>query len=61
MVSPVLYVREVIQELKKVSWPSVETTRNMTMLVIVVSLIAGLYMGVLDYLFQQLITWLISL
>lgn len=61
MVSPVVYVREVIQELKKVSWPSVETTRNMTILVIVVSLIVGVYLGVLDFILQRLVTWLISL
>jgi len=60
MVSPVVYVQEVIQELKKVSWPSLAQTRNMTILVIVVSVLVGLYVGGLDFAFSRLIAFLIS-
>lgn len=60
MVSPVVYVQEVVQELKKVSWPSLEQTRNMTILVIVVSLLVGVYVGGLDFVFSRLIALIIS-
>lgn len=60
MVSPVLYVRQVMDELKKVSWPTAEHTRNMTILVIAVSLVIGIYLGALDFIFQRLITWLLA-
>jgi preprotein translocase subunit SecE len=61
MVSPVMYLREVSTELKKVSWPTLEHTRNMTILVIIVSILVGVYIGALDFVFQKLITALISI
>ncbi|MFZ5437662.1 MAG: preprotein translocase subunit SecE [Patescibacteria group bacterium] len=48
------YFREVIQEIKKVSWPTKEQTYNKTFLVVVVSLVAALYIGGLDYVFARL-------
>lgn len=60
MVSPVAYVREVVQELKKVSWPTLEQTRNMTILVIVVSLLVGIYVGGLDFVFSRIIALVIN-
>lgn len=54
MTSPVTYLQEVITELKKVDWPSVKQTQNMTILVIVVTLLVGVYIGGLDYVFSQL-------
>jgi preprotein translocase subunit SecE len=54
MISPVTFVQEVVTELKKVSWPSFAQTRNMTILVIIVSLLMGVYVGGADYLFTQL-------
>ncbi len=55
MVSPTTYLREVVQEIKKISWPTREQTQNMTLLVIAASVIVGLYIGLLDYIFQRLI------
>lgn len=55
MVSPTTYLREVVQEIKKISWPTREQTQNMTLLVIAASVIVGLYIGLLDYVFQRLI------
>jgi len=60
MVSPILYVREVVEELKKVSWPTATQTRDMTLLVVVVTIIVGIYIGSLDFIFQRLITALIN-
>lgn len=60
MTSPVAYLQEVVTELKKVSWPSVKRTREMTLLVIVVTLLVGVYIGSLDYLFSQLMAVLLN-
>jgi preprotein translocase SecE subunit len=46
------FVDEAWSELKKVSWPTPEQTRNLTVLVFVVSLAVGLYITVLDSVFQ---------
>lgn len=56
MVSPLAYLKEVRTELTKVSWPSRATTLNMTLLVLAVSAIVGLYLGVIDYVLRQLVT-----
>ncbi|MFZ5376591.1 MAG: preprotein translocase subunit SecE [Patescibacteria group bacterium] len=48
------YFQEVVQELKKVSWPSRQQTINMTMVVIVVSLIIAAYLAGLDIVFQKM-------
>jgi preprotein translocase subunit SecE len=42
------YFDEVWSELKKVSWPTREQVRNLTVLVFVISLVIGLYITVLD-------------
>lgn len=47
-VGPVQFIREVITELKKVSWPTREETIKLTGLVIVISVIVGLFIGGLD-------------
>ncbi len=60
MVSPIAYVREVMDELKKVSWPTPAHTRDMTILVIVVTLLVGIYIGALDFVFQRLIGALLN-
>lgn len=47
------YLSEVSTELKKVTWPTRQQTIDKTLLVIVVSVIVGAYIGLLDYLFTQ--------
>jgi preprotein translocase subunit SecE len=49
---------EAWSELKKVSWPSREQTRNLTVLVVVVSLVVGLYITVWDAIFAQAVAML---
>jgi preprotein translocase SecE subunit len=46
------FIDEAWSELKKVSWPTTEQVRNLTVLVFVVSLAVGLYITVLDTVFQ---------
>jgi preprotein translocase SecE subunit len=52
------FVDEAWSELKKVSWPTPEQTRNLTVLVFVVSLAVGIYITVLDSVFQGAVSFL---
>jgi preprotein translocase SecE subunit len=47
------FIDEAWSELRKVSWPTAEQTRNLTVLVFAVSLAIGLYITVLDSVFQN--------
>lgn len=42
------FIGETITELKKVTWPTRQDTVRLTMVVIVISLIIGLYIGIID-------------
>lgn len=48
----VTFVKEAKDELKKVTWPTRQTTIRYTIIVIVASLSVGLLIGGIDYLFQ---------
>jgi preprotein translocase subunit SecE len=54
------FVNEAWSELKKVSWPTREQVRNLTVLVFVVSFVVGLYITVLDFFFSQLVGRLVG-
>ncbi len=47
------FLDEAWSELKKVSWPTREQTRNLTVLVFAVSLAVGLYITVFDFVFAE--------
>jgi preprotein translocase subunit SecE len=49
------YFDEVWSELKKVSWPTREQVRNLTVLVFAISFVVGLYITILDQFFQGLL------
>ena len=49
------YFTEVWSELRKVSWPTREQVRNLTVLVFAISFVVGLYITVLDQVFQSLL------
>ncbi len=49
------FLDEAWSELKKVSWPTREQTRNLTVLVFVVSAAVGLYITFFDVIFTQAI------
>jgi preprotein translocase subunit SecE len=49
------YFDEVWSELKKVSWPTREQVRNLTVLVFAISFVIGLYITVLDQFFLGLL------
>jgi preprotein translocase subunit SecE len=47
------YLRDTRGELKHVSWPTQQQTILYTILVIVLSILTGIYLGLLDYLFTE--------
>ena len=49
------YFRDVRSELRKVVWPSREEATKLTAVVIGLSLVVGLYLGVCDLLFAELV------
>jgi preprotein translocase subunit SecE len=54
------FIDEAWSELKKVSWPTREQVRNLTVLVFAVSFAVGVYITVLDAAFQGLIGLLVE-
>ncbi len=49
------YLIESWAELKKVAWPTRETVIRLTLLVVAVSLLVGIYIFVLDRIFNTLL------
>ena len=49
--TPIVFFREVQDELKKVVWPTRQETIRLTLVVITVSLLVGIFLGGLDYIF----------
>ena len=52
------YFDEVWSELRKVSWPTREHVRNLTVLVFAISLVVGIYITILDAIFQNVIAFI---
>ena len=52
------FIDEAWSELKKVSWPTREQVRNLTVLVFAVSFCVGVYITILDAVFAQLVALL---
>jgi preprotein translocase subunit SecE len=55
------FIEESWSELKKVTWPTREQTRNLTVLVFVISGAVGLFIAVFDALFQIIFNQIVSL
>ncbi len=55
MASPAGFLRETRDELKKVVWPTRQEVIRLTLVVIVVSLVVGIFLGGLDFLFTSLL------
>jgi len=49
------YIKESKAEMEKVIWPNKEETKNYTLMVIGISLGVALFLGVLDYIFTQVL------
>lgn len=52
------FLREARSELRKVTWPSRKELTTYTIVVLVSTAIAGLFLGIVDLVVSQLISWL---
>lgn len=52
--SPITFLKETQDELKKVVWPTKDEVVRLTGVVILVSLIVGLFLGGADFVFTKL-------
>lgn len=58
--APLDFLREVKVELDKVVWPSRAQTLQLTVVVIVVTVIVGFFIGAIDYVLAQILQYLTS-
>lgn len=49
------FVADVIAELRKVTWPSFNETRYLTLVVAIVAVVMGIFLGILDFGFGWLV------
>ena len=54
MINPVNFLKEVREELAKVTWPTREQTTRYTILVIIVAVAVGAFLGGLDYILTKI-------
>lgn len=55
MLIPLAFFRETLGELKKVIWPTKDEVIRLTGVVLIVSIIVGLYVGGLDFIFTKIL------
>ena len=54
--NPVVFLQETYSELRKSHWPSREETSRLTVVVIVLAIAAGFFLGGLDRVFSEVFT-----
>lgn len=54
------FIKEVKEELVKVNWPSREQTIRYTVLVVIVAVAVGLFLGALDYVLTAVTAFLLN-
>jgi preprotein translocase subunit SecE len=54
------YVGEVISELRRVTWPTRHETTRLTIMVVAVSAVIGVFLGVIDIGFSRLLNVLLG-
>jgi preprotein translocase subunit SecE len=54
------YFRETVGELRKVSWPTWNEAKNLTIVVLIVTFSMSAILGLLDFLFTRLFTLILS-
>lgn len=60
MTSPLTFLRETQDELKKVTWPTQQEITRLTLVVVAISLLVGFYVGALDYIFTKVIQIIVN-
>jgi preprotein translocase subunit SecE len=54
------WFRETVGELRKVNWPTTQETWNLTKIVLLVMLVMAAILGLLDFIFSNVITSLVT-
>jgi preprotein translocase subunit SecE len=54
------FLQQVQEEMRHVTWPKKDEAINKSLMVIAISAIVGVYLGALDYLFVQLMGFLVQ-
>jgi preprotein translocase SecE subunit len=49
------FLAEAVSELRKVTWPTLAQTRNLTVLVFTISFVVGVFITIVDQIFQGVI------
>jgi len=60
MSKTIQFFKEVIAELKNITWPTRNQTIFYTIIVIIVSLIVAYYLGLLDNIFKNGLNWILQ-
>lgn len=60
MTSPITFVTQTYDELKKVVWPTREELTKLTIIVLFISLIVGVYIGGIDLILTKITETLIK-
>ena len=60
-IAPLDFIHDVRSELRKVVWPTQRETINLTVVVLALSVAVGLFLGGVDFLFQELFRWLLGI
>lgn len=55
MTTPISFLQQVLDELRKVTWPTRQEVIRLTATVILISLIVGVFIGGLDFIFTSLL------
>lgn len=56
----VKYLKETRAELRKVVWPTRDETKNLTIIVVSVTVAMAIFLGLLDYIFQMVTAGVIA-
>ena len=59
--NPITFIRQVAEELRKVIWPTRQTTLRLTGIVLSVTLATSVFLGAVDFLFSKLISLILSI
>ncbi len=61
MVKPIGFLRETYSELKLVVWPTRKEVIRLTLIVITLSVLVGLYIGGIDFIFAKAMELILSM
>ncbi|MEN9407449.1 MAG: hypothetical protein RLZZ455_665 [Candidatus Parcubacteria bacterium] len=60
MTSPITFIQQTREELRQVKWPTRDEVIRLTSIVIIVSVIVGVYVGGLDFLFTKTMEFILK-